>query len=298
MELRQIQYFVELYKERNITKASYNLFISQQGLSKSISNLEAELSVVLFERSISGVHPTKDAEKLYFYAEKVLESCDNLSTAAEEICRGRSLKILAPPGFALTVDREEFVAYDKRYPEAKIYYKEVYNHSIPKYLQKHEADVAYMYMLTPIPDELQSHQIVGNEPVCVVMNMNHSLSQREKICINELENRSFVRLDIFREMENMIFGKMRDLNKIFSIHREITINEFIPLIYANPFFGFSIRSMYRYYDTSGVAFIPITTPDGSFIYLESHVVTLKNITPEGEAKRYIEYFQKKYGDIF
>jgi len=296
MELRQIQYFVELYKECNITKASHNLFISQQGLSKSISKLEAELGIVLFERSISGVHPTKDAEKLYFHAEKVLESCHNLSVTAEEICRVRSLKILAPPGFALTVDREEFVAYDKLYPDAKTSYKEVYNQCIPKYLQKHEADIAYM--LAPIPDELQSHQIVGNEPLCVVMNMNHSLSQREKICINELENQSFVRLDIFREWENTIFEKMRDLNKIFSIHREITINEFIPLIYANPFLGFSTISMYRYYDISGISFIPITMPDGSFIYLESHIVTLKNITPEGEVKRYIEYLQKKFRDVF
>ena len=62
MELRQIQYFIQLYKDKNITKASKNLFISQQGLSKSINKLEDELGFFLFERSSSGVIPTEKAK--------------------------------------------------------------------------------------------------------------------------------------------------------------------------------------------------------------------------------------------
>ena len=63
MELRQIQYFVQLYKDCNITKASQALFISQQGLSKSIHKLE-ELGFYTFQRSVSGVKPTDPAHRL------------------------------------------------------------------------------------------------------------------------------------------------------------------------------------------------------------------------------------------
>ena len=53
MELRQIEFFLQLYKDRNVTVASQNLYISQQGMSKSIANLEKEIGFPLFKRSVS-----------------------------------------------------------------------------------------------------------------------------------------------------------------------------------------------------------------------------------------------------
>jgi DNA-binding transcriptional LysR family regulator len=52
--LQRLQYY----------KASQALFISQQGLSKSIHKLEEELGFTLFQRSVSGVKPTDSAHRL------------------------------------------------------------------------------------------------------------------------------------------------------------------------------------------------------------------------------------------
>ena len=71
MDLRQIQYFIQLFEDRNITQASRNMFISQQGLSKSIANLEDELGFPLFVRQPKGVIPTERAIYLYNYFERV-----------------------------------------------------------------------------------------------------------------------------------------------------------------------------------------------------------------------------------
>lgn len=67
MELRQIEFFLQLYKDRNVTVASQNLYISQQGMSKSIANLEKEIGFPLFKRSVSGVEPTVEARELHIY---------------------------------------------------------------------------------------------------------------------------------------------------------------------------------------------------------------------------------------
>ena len=83
MELRQIQYFIQLFKDRNITKASKHLFISQQGLSKSINRLEDELGFPLFKRSASGVTPTREANRLYDYFYKISDSCHELEKEIE-----------------------------------------------------------------------------------------------------------------------------------------------------------------------------------------------------------------------
>ena len=50
MELRQLEYFVTVANLKNLSKASQVLFVSQPALSKSISSLEEELGVQLFER--------------------------------------------------------------------------------------------------------------------------------------------------------------------------------------------------------------------------------------------------------
>lgn len=71
MDIRHIKYFLRLYMDRNISKASENLFLSQQRLSKVIKKLEEELGVLLFVRTTSGVEPTSYGEILKNHAVKI-----------------------------------------------------------------------------------------------------------------------------------------------------------------------------------------------------------------------------------
>ena len=56
MELTQLKYFIEAAKTENLSKAARNLHISQPSLSRSISQLEAELGTPLFQRDGRRVH--------------------------------------------------------------------------------------------------------------------------------------------------------------------------------------------------------------------------------------------------
>lgn len=80
----------ELYKifkivadEKNITKASEKLHISQPAVTKHIKNLELELGVQLFNRSNNGMSLTVDGQKLY---DKINVSIINL-TEAEQVLK-------------------------------------------------------------------------------------------------------------------------------------------------------------------------------------------------------------------
>ena len=98
MELRQIQYFIQLYQDRNITRASKNLYISQQGLSKSVSRLEEELGFSLFDRHTSGVVPTREADALFVHFNKIANSYQELQLAIDALRQNRVLKIAAYHG--------------------------------------------------------------------------------------------------------------------------------------------------------------------------------------------------------
>ena len=47
MDFRQLENFIEVSEQMSFTKAANNLYISQQGLSKSIKALEDELRMLL-----------------------------------------------------------------------------------------------------------------------------------------------------------------------------------------------------------------------------------------------------------
>ena len=54
MEIRQLKYFMEIYKYRSFSRAAEVCFISSQGISMAILRLEEELACKLFERTSKG----------------------------------------------------------------------------------------------------------------------------------------------------------------------------------------------------------------------------------------------------
>lgn len=58
MNLRQLQYFIQIVEEGSFSRASQALHIAQPALSQQLANLEEELGVKLLVRSVRGVTPT------------------------------------------------------------------------------------------------------------------------------------------------------------------------------------------------------------------------------------------------
>lgn len=75
--LNLYKYFSKVYELRSITKAAENLYISQPSLSYSIKQLENQLGVSLFTKSINGVTPTAYAHKIYAYVQDSFKIIDN-----------------------------------------------------------------------------------------------------------------------------------------------------------------------------------------------------------------------------
>ena len=61
----QIEYFLEVARQGNFTKAAQLLYTAQPALSRQIANLEEELDVTLFERGKSGTQLTSIGQKYY-----------------------------------------------------------------------------------------------------------------------------------------------------------------------------------------------------------------------------------------
>lgn len=74
----KIRYFLELAKTLSFTRAANNLFITQQTLSKQISNMEEDLGFLLFERTTKNVRLTKSGKDLYHFFRESTAELDRL----------------------------------------------------------------------------------------------------------------------------------------------------------------------------------------------------------------------------
>ena len=72
MGLLQLQYFCTIAQYENIARAAKALFVSQPNLSTSLSRLEDDLCVKLFERRRGKVSLTENGQLFLSYAERVL----------------------------------------------------------------------------------------------------------------------------------------------------------------------------------------------------------------------------------
>lgn len=91
MSLAQLEYFVAVAEEGQLTRAAARLHISQPPLTRQIQSLEAELGVALFERSARGVRLLPAGEQLLARAREILKLVDDAATAVRppDLARAR-----------------------------------------------------------------------------------------------------------------------------------------------------------------------------------------------------------------
>lgn len=78
MNTNQLEYLIATLKYGGFREASTHLYVSPQALSKSISRLEQELGIKLFEKSGRGIKPTASAIVLSELSQDIVESLKSL----------------------------------------------------------------------------------------------------------------------------------------------------------------------------------------------------------------------------
>ena len=90
MSLAQIQYFVTVAEEGNVSRAAKRLRVAQPPLSRHIKSLEDELGAPLFERNARGMRLLPHGEVFLTHARKILEAVTEARTAMLTVPRSSS----------------------------------------------------------------------------------------------------------------------------------------------------------------------------------------------------------------
>ena len=97
MKLTQLQYFCEVYRQRNVSRAAEKLNISQPSISAAIKELEGEFGIALFSREGRGIRSTPEGDIFYEHAQSLLTHADSFRMKMLDLSRREELRFGVPP---------------------------------------------------------------------------------------------------------------------------------------------------------------------------------------------------------
>ncbi len=189
IEMRQLVYLDAVYKHKNFTKASKELYVSQPTVSAAIRVMEQELGMTLIERTPKSVVFTPAGEVLMQRVHALLSDYNDMLTEANELSRKASYTLRL--GIASILSSDIFPLLYKgflpKHSELKIQLDEDGGLGHIRKLLGEELDMA----LNGIPEDLNTDELSAI-PVCrreikLIMHNTHPLAQYDRVPLKKLD---------------------------------------------------------------------------------------------------------------
>lgn len=145
MEIRQLEYVVEVARRGSYTKAADALFVSRQGLSKAIKNLESEIGQSLFQGSGGRLTTTNTGEAFVRAAAPVVSSFEELASRFSNQKKSQeqqSLSVAVAHGVMLSLPHHAIARFQRANPDILLSLEEVTTETALDMADEGGADVA------------------------------------------------------------------------------------------------------------------------------------------------------------
>ncbi len=192
MDWQQLLYFKTLAKVENFTRASIELSLSQPALSRSISRLEEEVGVPLFERKSRGVILNKYGQIFLEHANQALAEIADAKQEIHDLVHPYhgtiSLAFIQTLGSSFVP--ELISSFQKDYPDIHF---QLYQHATSKILSQLESaeiDIGFCSPNEPT-ENLSSISIVKDE-LFLIVPIDHRLAGVDEVDLSEVAHDPFV----------------------------------------------------------------------------------------------------------
>ncbi|MBM4761384.1 LysR family transcriptional regulator [Bacillus sp. B15-48] len=194
MDIQHLKYFVEVAKQRNFTKASQILLVSQPSISKMIKSLEDELKVTLLDRSERQLKLTDAGVVVYEHALHILQSVEDVYASVNEVVQVKkgTIKLGLMPTTGVLLFPNVLAGFKKEYPQIDI---EMVEHNAKQLKRKvEEGEIDLGITVLPVDSEPFETIPLFSEELVVLVDSEHWLAERESARLSEMKNESFILL--------------------------------------------------------------------------------------------------------
>ena len=192
MDIRNLEYFIEVARQKSFSKAAEDIHLSQSAVSKAIKELEAQWGVVLFYRNTRNIELTDSGAVILEQAQQIVSAFHNITVQLEGLTKMQSGKIHigVPPITAVTSFSDLLSAFRREYPKIDIQLYEFGPKRIEDALQEGLLDLG---IFTPAAEDEQYDKIwFERDPHYLIMHPNHPLARYDVIEYKQLVNEHFI----------------------------------------------------------------------------------------------------------
>ncbi len=191
MNFLQLRYFQAVARSEHLTKTADALMISRPSLSASISHLEKELGVTLFDRVGRGIVLNENGRAFLEYTNRILETLD-LALDDMSVRAGRQRYSIRIAITSTPIYHEFLERYKASHPSIDFRYQEI---SVQRVLHPPEV-LDFDYFLGADrdidPTFFEYTPIRPAEHPYIVMGSRHPLAGRSSIDFRELRDETFL----------------------------------------------------------------------------------------------------------
>jgi len=208
MNFEQMEYIVNVANERSITKAAEKLFISPSGMSQSITQLENELGIKIFNRSKQGVTPTFEGNIVISKAIILLKTIKEIKNDINHYknTNQNHMKILTAPTFSYIL-QETLIGFNSKNKDVTFEFKEDNPSKIIQNFNKENYDFA---LVPATKEELKKEKNICYEHItrghyCIAVGKKSPFYSLEFVTPKDLAN------------SKIVLYKNSDYNKLLKI---------------------------------------------------------------------------------
>jgi len=194
LRLRDLNIFLVVATERNMSKAAVQLAISQPAVSKAITEMELTLGVPLLDRGPRGVEPTlfgrallKRSAAIFDELRQTVTDIDSLLDPTAGEARIGTAGTLATGLVPAVIER-----LTRQHPRLSFYLVEGAPATLQRELRERNVEILVARALPPIVDEDLELEVLFNERQVVVAGSGSKWARRRKIKIAELLNEPWI----------------------------------------------------------------------------------------------------------
>ena len=187
MTIKELEEFRMICQRGSLARASKELFMSPQGLSRVLKNLENELECTLVDRVVSGIELTESGERLYAYAEVVLGEYEKMKKDIENI-RSRTegiVELLVSSDVLRFLTPEGILEFQKKCPDVAFSHVEYPDRVVERMLLEKEGNVALS--VGPFAGECFEVRSLKKCSLGLLVYEGHPLAGKAQVCVEELE---------------------------------------------------------------------------------------------------------------
>lgn len=203
----QVEAFLEIARQGNLSRAAEVLHVTQPALTARLQALESELGVALFVRRRRGMGLTDAGRAFVPYAERAMTALDDGASLLRELARGGAgeLVIGTAPAVGTYVLPALLVRFAERHPRVRLVVRTGHSEEILAMALRREIDLGLVRELRH-PD-IESRPLYEDE-LTLVAHPRHPLASGEPIALEDIAGARLILFDrtsSYYDLTNSVF---------------------------------------------------------------------------------------------